>query len=433
MSLDSNNARNNGANKMSGVPPTEPHVAVLFNRLGPYHYARLKAAGKQMKVTGIEFSNVDSMYKWDLLEGATGFNRIILFSGEAVGNLPGSRIFNRVNAMLNQIRPDVVAISGWSDRCSLAALWWCRSSGIPVVVMSETTVWDFKRIWLKETMKRRLVRLCSTGLVGGRAHAEYLEQLGLDRSKIFLGYDSVDNDYFTTKTIELRSQVSVLRKQHRLPDDYFLASARFVEKKNLSRLIEAYAGYRELALKAKNGEGKENVWDLILLGDGPLRESIRQQITALHLDQHVLMHGFKQYAELPIYYALANVFIHASTTEQWGLVVNEAMASGLPVLVSNRCGCAMDLVKEGINGFSFDPLNVDEMADLMLRCSERSLDLSAMSQASEKLVAEWGVERFADGLKKAADTAMKTVRPKASILDWLQINLLVRQKERVST
>ena len=386
-----------------------------------------------MKVTGVEFSNVDTMYKWDLLEGANGFNRITLFSGEAVRNLSGSRIFNRVNEVLNQIRPHVVAISGWSDRCSLAALGWCQSSGIPVVVMSETTAWDFERKWWKEALKRRLIRLCMAGLVGGRAHAEYLEQLGLGQGKIFLGYDSVDNDYFAARTAEIRSQATAHRKRHELPQNYFLASARFVGKKNFLRLIQAYAGYRELAIKAKNGEEKTDVWNLVLLGDGPLRESMRQQITALHLDQHVLMHGFKQYAELPVYYALANVFIHASTTEQWGLVVNEAMASRLPVLVSNRCGCVMDLIKEGINGFSFDPLNVDQMAGLMFRCSERSLDLSTMSQASEKLVAEWGVERFADGLKKAADAAMKTVRPKASILDWLQINLLVRQKERVST
>src|SRR5207244_4064698 len=103
--------------------------------------------------------------------------------------------------------------------------------------------------------------------------------------------------------------------------------------KNLPRLLEAFAGYRRLAGDA--------AWELVLLGDGPLRPELVALLKDLELDGHVLLPGFKQYDELPAYYGLAGAFIHASTTEQWGLVVNEAMASGLPVLVSDRCGCAL--------------------------------------------------------------------------------------------
>jgi 1,2-diacylglycerol 3-alpha-glucosyltransferase len=433
MSSDSSQIHKSASNKTSGSSSTEPRVAVLFHRLGPYHHARLGAAGSRMKVTGVEFSRVDSMYQWDQLHGADGFDRVTLFSEEAVEGLSGKRILNRVSEVLGEINPQVVAVPGWSDRCSLAALRWCGSNGVPVVMMSETNAWDFGRNWLKEHMKRRLVRLCGAGLVGGRAHVEYLEQLGLGRSKIFLGYDTVDNYYFTSRTAEIRSQAPVLQRQYKLPENYFLASARFVEKKNLSRLIQAYAGYRELAAKAKNGERNIEIWDLVLVGDGPLRESILKQIAELHLEQHVIMAGFKQYEELPVYYGLAKVFIHASTTEQWGLVVNEAMASGLPVLVSNKCGCAMDLVQEGVNGYSFDPLNVNQMAELMLRCSAQSTERLNMGRASEKLVADWGADRFANGLKQAAETAMRSTPAKASIVDWLQVSLLLRHKDRVST
>ena len=408
-------------------------MAVLFHRLGPYHHARLKAAGTRIKVTAVEFSNVDQMYQWDLLEGANGFNRLTLFSGEAVETMPANRIIDRVRQVLDEIRPQVVAIPGWSDRCSLAALWWCLSRRIPVVVMSETTAWDFDRKWLKEAMKRRLIKLCVAGLVGGRAHAEYLEQLGLGRAKTFLGYDTVDNGYFAARTAEIKSRESEFRRQYQLPPKYFLASARFVEKKNIFRLIQAYAKYRETAARQKDGEGKGNIWELVLLGDGPLRESISNQIATLGLNQHVLIHGFKQYDELPVYYALASVFIHASTTEQWGLVVNEAMASGLPVLVSNRCGCAMDLVQEGVNGHSFDPLNVDQMAGLMLRCAAPSTDLAALGKASGELISRWSIDLFGEGLKQAAEEALKSAVPGASLLDWLQINLLLRHKNRVST
>jgi excisionase family DNA binding protein len=81
---------------------------------------------------------------------------------------------------------------------------------------------------------------------GGRPHTEYLIRLGMPRERIFLGYDAVDNRYFEDKVAAVRSQLSVVRRRYGLPERYFLASARFVEKKNLARLLEAYARYRKL-------------------------------------------------------------------------------------------------------------------------------------------------------------------------------------------
>ena len=191
--------------------------------------------------------------------------------------------------------------------------------------------------------------------------------LGMPRERIFLGYDAVDNDYFTKgaatariaeREARKRGELSEVRIRYALPARYFLASARLIEKKNLPRLIDAYARYRSLA--------RNEPWDLVLLGDGPLRPALCSQLHALGLDASVHLPGFIQYEELPVYYGLAETFVHASTTEQWGLVVNEAMASGLPVLVSNRCGCASDLVKEGENGIIFDPYKTDVIAWVML-------------------------------------------------------------------
>jgi glycosyltransferase involved in cell wall biosynthesis len=368
---------------------------------------------------------VDKTYAWDVVEGAEGFNRVMLFSGTAVNDLPTSRIFSRVGQALDQIRPQAVAIPGWYDRCSLAALRWCGSHRIPAVVMSETTAWDIGRKWLKEALKRRLIKLCAAGLVGGRAHAEYLEQLGIERQKIFLGYDAVDNDHFAAKATEVRSQKSEVRSQHGLPENFFLASARFVEKKNLSRLIKAYALYREMAAKAENGKRKTEIWDLVLLGDGPLREALNSQLSTLNLRDHVALPGFKQYGELPVYYGLAKAFIHASTIEQWGLVVNEAMASGLPVLVSNRCGCAADLVQEGRNGFSFDPYNIEALAQLMLKFSADDFPLSEFGSASRQIVETVSVSAFAEGMSGAVAQALRNPVPYFSLVDKVCISGLI--------
>jgi glycosyltransferase involved in cell wall biosynthesis len=318
----------------------------------------------------------------------------------------------------------------------------------PTVVMSESTAWDERRAGWKEWIKSRLVKLNSAGLAGGTPHADYLAQLGLTPDRIFKGYDIVDNGYFSAKAEEARSQKSEVRSQKSLPEKYFLASARFVEKKNLRRLIEAYARYREMAQKAEggsqesevrsqrsevgsqeaeDGNRKAEVWKLVLLGDGPLKSDLCRLISDLGLQDSVLLPGFKQYDELPAYFGLAGAFVHASTTEQWGLVVNEAMASGLPVLVSSRCGCAADLVQEGVNGFQFDPGNVEELAGLMLKISAFSFQLSTFGSESRRIIAGWGPERFAGGLSDAVAAALKNPRPRAGLVDRLLLRLLLRR------
>ena len=147
------------------------------------------------------------------------------------------------------------------------------------------------------------------------------------------------------------------RTRFGLPQRFFLASNRFLPKKNLPGLLRAFAQYRTAA--------GADPWDLVLLGDGPLRPDVERLIADIGLAGAVHLPGFKQYPELPAYYGLAGAFVHASTSEQWGLVVNEAMAAGLPVLVSDRCGCAPDLVAEGINGFTFPPEDHVRLAGLM--------------------------------------------------------------------
>ena len=111
-----------------------------------------------------------------------------------------------------------------------------------MVVMSESSRQDEPRTWWKEAIKRRIVGLYSAALVGGQRHVEYLAELGMPRERIFTGYDVVDNRYFRHKAEEVRSQRSEVRQKYALPENYFLASARFIEKKNLSTLIRSLRG-----------------------------------------------------------------------------------------------------------------------------------------------------------------------------------------------
>ena len=157
-------------------------------------------------------------------------------------------------------------------------------------------------------------------------------------------------------------------------------------------------------------------WDLVLLGDGPLRETLNAQLTTLNLHSHVHLAGFKQYDELPVYYALAKAFVHPSTTEQWGLVVNEAIASGLPVIVSERCGCVPELVNG--NGFIFDPTDEHELASLLFRMATLSDDdRRRFADASYKIAANFAPERFGEGLDCAARIALELTSRRSGVID----------------
>ncbi len=394
-------------------------VAVIFDRFGPYHVARLEAAARLLQVVAIEVCAMSEEYAWDRIEAVSGFQRKTLFSlaeGDSTKQSAAS-IRARIEAALHEAKPVAVFIPGWTSPAALAALRWCVLNNRPAVLMSETTAFDESRKWYRERIKGRIVRLFSAALVGGRLHADYLVALGLPRSRVFLGYDAVDNDYFARSAREVRNQGSEVRESYDLPENYFLASARFIEKKNLSLLVRAYAEYRKAA--------GENSWKLVLLGDGPLRSGLERLVSDLGVQDWVIMPGFKQYAELPNYYALAGAFVHASTTEQWGLVVNEAMASSLPVLVSNRCGCAPELVRETENGFSFNPRSPEALTKLMLRVAGMPVELRRkMGELSERIISDFAPEHFANGAEQAVDLALSAETSRGRAVDRLLLGIL---------
>ena len=395
---------------------SNPAIAVIFQHIGPYHHARLNAAAEKLSVTGFEWS-AREQHPWGAPAFPARYHKVSLFP-EAEKGYPGSAQLRRaLCSALERVKPDVVAVNGWNDFGSQAAANCCVRCGIPMVVMSESTRADEPRTWWKEMIKRRIVDLYSAALVGGRRHVEYLVELGMPRDRIFMGYDVVDNAYFARSAAEIRNSKFETRKKYELPENYFLASARFIEKKNLPRLIRAYAEYRERSEVQRNAS-----WDLVLLGDGPLQETLNAQLSTLNLHSHVHLPGFKQYDELPVYYVLAKAFVHASTTEQWGLVVNEAIASGLPVIVSERCGCVPELVQG--NGFTFDPIDEHELASRLLDMASLPDDeRQRLGDASYRVAENFAPQRFGEGLEQAAQLALSRPR-KASLPSRISIRLL---------
>ncbi len=417
-----------------------PCVATIIVNLVPYHHARWEAFTRA-SATDCQLVELTDRDAFRVLEfsAASNYQRHTLFPSASREKITTRLLRKTMTEKLDAIRPQVVCVSGWSLPVSLAGLAWATRRRVPIVIVSESNEFDQTRSSVKEFIKKRVIALCSAGLAGGTPQADYLAKLGLRRDCIFLGYDVVDNRYFQDKVAENGRRKETINIQFAPPAKYYLACARFGEKKNLIRLIEAYSQYRQLCflrsgtrgtitcspLQFPRGENEVRPWDLVIAGDGEKRGDIEAAIRRFGVEESTRLLGAKSYSDMPNLYGSASAFVHASTTEQWGLVVNEAMASGLPVLVSNRCGCAVDLVKEGVNGFTFDPYNVGEIAQLLLRLwGMEKESIIKMGEASRKIISDWGPERFAQGFKGAMEKALQSQRKPAGILDLILLRVL---------
>ncbi|AOY83926.1 glycosyltransferase family 4 protein [Moorena producens JHB] len=370
-------------------------IAVLFTNYGPYHIARVSALQEHChqigwNVVGIELARAEADYAWKANLQNLPFPLISVVNDRQREEVKNHQLLPKLYSILRKIQPDVVVIAGYFESAMIATLVWSLWHGKLPILLSETTETDFTRAWCRETIKRWLLKPYKSALVGGQPQKRYLMKLGVPKEAIFCGYDVVGNDAFHPDKI--KSLAPPLNKP------YFLAINRFIPKKNLPFLISAYATYRQLA--------KDRAWDLVLCGDGSMRSQIEQQIKDLGLTKFIHITGFLQQQELLPYFAHAGCFIHASTHEQWGLVVNEAMAAGLPVLVSNRCGCFEDLVVEGINGFGFNPYDREQLTKLMLKVSLGEIDLDKISQAALQHIQKFSPDYFAQGLIKAVEYAL---------------------------
>jgi glycosyltransferase involved in cell wall biosynthesis len=372
-------------------------IAAGFDNFGPYHLARLNALGRQSKLLGIELFGQSATYAWDTTKKApVDFERKTLFSTGK--NRPSRSDFKMaIEDVLADFKPDLVLVPGWSGVMSLAMLAWCHDNKVPSVVMSESNAFDHPRQTLREWVKAMLVRQHGAGLVGGTTHKEYLVKLGIPANRIEIGYNAVDNAHFSG------SNELINRPYNRR---YVLASARFIGIKNLDGLLRAFSRF------IKSGGPTE--LDLVLLGDGEERARLEKLSDTLGLSDRVVMPGFVQYPELPIWYHHAEGFIHVSAVEPWGLVVNEAMAASLPVIVSKACGAA-ELVSQGENGWVVAGHDEEAIAVHLLALASDPALRERMGKRSAELIAAYGPEQFAVGALTAARHAIKAGLPRRNL------------------
>jgi glycosyltransferase involved in cell wall biosynthesis len=378
-------------------------LAVSFTNFGPYHLARLRALAGALSARGgrlvaCETAAEEARYPWRVARAAEPFDWITLLPGAPLEGLPGRRCADAMTAALDRERPDAVAVSGYVRPECLAALAWAKRRGVPAVLMSESQSIDRPRVWWKEAIKARRVRRFDAALVGGPSHRDYLADLGLPADRVAMGYNAVDHDAFAAAADASRRDPA----GHPLGGrPYFLCVSRFVAEKNLPTLVAAFARYRESA-------PGEAAWDLVLAGGGPEADALARAIAASGHDGAIHRPGFLQSDALVPWYAHAGAFVLPSLSEPWGLVANEAAACAVPLLISDRCGCARTLVPEppGTAGWTSDPADPDALADRLAQVAALAPAARAeIGRRARQVAAAWGPHRFASGLLEAVGMA----------------------------
>ena len=373
-----------------------------------YHFARLQALSDACREVGISMYNLElasytDQYRSLYENSEKKFSNRILFQGQSLESIPARKMWVPVREELTTLRPDVVFIYGYSLSIMRQIISWAERNGAGVVLISDSNEFDRPRYKPFELLKSLFVSRVDAAFVGGTSSSLYLQKLGLPKERIVTGYDVVDNQAFCRREDESRQMQSRVQERWGLPDQCFLYVGRIIKEKNLERLLAAYERYAGVV-------GSEAApWGLVLCGSGPEEAGLRQSVQRLprQLQERILFCGLIRQPEIVDFYACASCLVLPSTSESWGLVVNEAMACGLPVLVSRLAGCSADLVKEGVTGRLFDPYDIDQLARLMAEMHRMGSQARAeMGEQGQRLIADWGLQRFSQGGLESAQIAL---------------------------
>ncbi|CAK9009170.1 Alpha-D-kanosaminyltransferase (2'-deamino-2'-hydroxyneamine 1-alpha-D-kanosaminyltransferase) (Glycosyltransferase KanE) (Kanamycin biosynthesis protein E), partial [Durusdinium trenchii] len=346
-------------------------------------FAQIPEAAQQGDGFGVSFT-------WDvpLLEG---YSFEVL---ENVANKPSVTEFAGCDtpAIAERLHDfDAVIVNGWVVKTCLQALRACRLRGIPCIVRGEANHLR-PRAWWKRLLQRQLVRQFSAFLYIGSANRDFYKSYGVRDEQLFPARYCIENERFLDASLD-RSRRTRARQIWAIPDNAttFLYCGKFIEKKHPLELLRAFA-------EVTNDESNIH---LLMVGDGELRPEAEALVSNLRLP--VTFTGFLNQSEIVDAYLASDCLVLPSDHgETWGLVVNEAMACGLPAIVSDQAGCSRDLIAEGVTGFTFSFGDWPQLVDRMKRAATVPHHLVEMGRNAQEQIREYSPAAAADGFVNAA-------------------------------
>lgn len=298
-------------------------------------------------------------FEWDV-DLTTGFEHSFLANA---ARRPGLEEFAGcdtpgIGDALRRLAPDAVLLMGWHLKCYWQAIWAAKRLSIPVMVRGDShleTPRSIAKRLAKAVVYPLALRLFDRALYVGERSRAYWEHYRYPRDRMFFSPHCVDNDWFAEMASP--SARASFRQQHSIdPNErVFLFVGKLVPGKRVADLVAAAQAVRMAGCDIS----------IMVAGSGPLEPEIRE--LAADMGVRLIALGFCNQSQMPSVYAAADALVLPSESETWGLVANEALACGRPIIVSDACGCAPDLAADRTAGRVFRHGNVDHLAHT-LRC-----------------------------------------------------------------
>ncbi|TLP36820.1 glycosyltransferase [Arcobacter arenosus] len=257
--------------------------------------------------------------------------------------------------------PNNLIITGYDSLAYWEALLYAK------LFRKKTILWNGSTL-LSSRSKNKIVNLLKKVFINsfdtfytyGTEATKYLEHFGIQNKNIITGTNCVDTDYFKNNTPYTKQNSNSLN---------FLYVGQLIERKGLENTIKAFSKI------------KKTNWKLSIIGKGEDEDKLKKLVNDLSLRDKITFEGFKQKDEIIDYYSKADIFLMPSYLEVWGLVLNEALASGLFCLSSKYAGASIDLIHENKNGFTIDPLDINDLIKKIDQTFELNIDKEKIKES----------------------------------------------------
>lgn len=363
-------------------------IVFVWDNFGPLHVDRCDATAASVsgkfEVVGLELAGDSEIYDW-VPETGHKFNKITLFRGKSIQAVPFfKRLVRTFRACLAQGRGASYFLCHYEHFSTLLTATLLRLCGRRVYAIGCSKYDDYPRHLWREVLKSLFYLPYNGGIASGTRSVDYMRFLGVPAKKVKSNYNAV-----STGRIREFAGVPPAPEGVAHQDRHFVLVARFVPKKNVHTALNAFAIYASRSQRPRT---------LHLCGSGPLENALRQQVREAGIDHLVHFRGFLQTADVCRTFATSLALLLPSIEEQFGNVIPEALAMGVPVIVSDRCGARDLLVRTGVNGFVVEPDNPAGMALFMEMLSEDERLWTSMCLAATEFSEKGDAQRFAESV-----------------------------------
>lgn len=306
-------------------------------------------------------------------------------------------IHPEIIGVLRRERYDALIVHGYAHATEWLAFFAAWASRTPLLLRGESNLLGRRPSWVaigKRIILTNLLRRTQGVLAIGMLNRQFYRAYGVPEDRIFFTPYAVDNDRFLAEAERLRDLRRNLRTSLGWPEDLpvILYGGKLIPRKRPMDLLEAYCQILS-DLPAT----------LVLLGDGSERGPLARAIAERGL-HYAFITGFVNQVEIPRYYAASDVLVLPSSHEPWGLVLNEAMCFGLPVVASDAVGGGPDLVRPGENGFIYPVGDVDALTHALRMLLGDPALRARMGTRSREIVASYSFDIDLQGILEALYT-----------------------------